>query len=238
MAATEQYVSASQGIATIARIAAFAGALVLIFLQLIAGPAFARDFEPGEFDYYALALSWSPTYCETASGSDDSRQCAPGRRFAFVVHGLWPQFEQGWPQNCDTVEDRVPEPQIDAMMDIMPSRDLVIHEWTKHGTCSGLGIAEYFAAARRFFAKVKVPARYLSPNTDLVVTPQQIATDFVKTNHDLTMSTLSVQCAKRGSRVRLTELRICFDRDGAFRDCGENERRKCRAKSLVLPRVR
>ena len=38
--------------------------------------------EPGKFDYYAVALSWSPAFCAT---HDDPNQCAPGRQAGFVM---------------------------------------------------------------------------------------------------------------------------------------------------------
>jgi Ribonuclease T2 family len=92
---------------------------------------------PGDFDYYVLSLSWSPTYCAGDAGQHDDQQCSPGRKFAFVVHGLWPQYTKGWPQDCPTNEAWIDQSQIDAMMDIMPSKKLIIHEWKKHGTCAG-----------------------------------------------------------------------------------------------------
>lgn len=240
MAADQQYLSAIGSNAR--RFAAPLAALVLFSaiagLRLIAGDAQARSSRAGVFDYYTLSLSWSPTYCASKAGENDRQQCAPGRHFAFVVHGLWPQFEKGWPESCDTRETWVPEEIVSGMLAIMPSRQLVIHEWKKHGACSGLGIADYFAETRRLFAKVRIPARYLAPNTDLIVTPNQLGEDFTKTNPEVGASMLSIQCGNRTDRARLSELRICFDRDGDFRDCGENEKRQCRARDLLLPRVR
>ena len=59
-----------------------------------------RQNEPGKFDYYVLALSWSPSYCQAAQERAPNRapdqQCS-GRPFSFVVHGLWPQYERGFP---------------------------------------------------------------------------------------------------------------------------------------------
>ena len=217
---------------------AVCGAAVLIFLQLIAGAARARELHSGDFDYYVLALSWSPTYCASKAGGNDDQQCASGRRFAFVVHGLWPQFEKGWPENCATGETSVPQEQVKAMLDIMPSRDLVIHEWQKHGSCSGLSIAEYFARIRSLFARIRIPARYAAPNDDLVITPMQLGDDFAKANPDISAATMAIECSNRTDRARLSELRVCFDRGGALRVCGENEKRQCRANILVLPRVR
>jgi ribonuclease T2 len=76
--------------------------LFLIALHIWAVGAAAKQPQAGAFDYFVLALSWSPTYCSTNAGQNDNSQCAPGRRFAFVVLGLWPQYQLGWPQNCAT----------------------------------------------------------------------------------------------------------------------------------------
>src|SRR6516165_2487386 len=67
-----------------------------------AGTASAQDQRqntPGEFDYYVLSLSWSPSFCEEAEerGRNSQAQCG-GRPFSFVVHGLWPQYEHGFPE--------------------------------------------------------------------------------------------------------------------------------------------
>lgn len=209
----------------------------VLFLCCMAS-AFARGPESGKFDYFALALSWSPTYCATPAGENDKSQCSPGRRFAFVVHGLWPQYEKGWPEYCETRESWVEEKNIAAMMDVMPSRKLIIHEWKKHGSCAGVSQADYFRATRLLFEKVRIPARYLSPTADVITTPEQLVTDFVKTNRDLTADMISVQCGNSRDRARLSELRICLDRRGSFARCGTNEARSCRAKTLVMPRVR
>ena len=75
----------------------------LLLAALLCGGAHAAKNksvgEPGEFDYYALALSWSPSYCAT-NGGRDPNQCGSGRRLGFVLHGLWPQYEKGYPQSC------------------------------------------------------------------------------------------------------------------------------------------
>ena len=222
-------------IALACRAVSAATAVVLAAFLLSVAP---QAGESGDFDYYALSLSWSPSYCASPQGREDGEQCAVGRRFAFVVHGLWPQYESGWPESCPTPEDWVPQSQIEAMIDIMPSQKLVIHEWKKHGSCSGLSMTNYFRAARLLFEKVKIPARYLSPQAEIVITPQQVVSDFVKTNRHLGASMISVQCGNARDRARLSELRICVDRRGNFRQCGSNEARSCRAAKLVMPPVR
>src|SRR5439155_1314714 len=82
--------------------------------------------KPGVFDYYLLTLSWSPQFC-TTKPSDP--QCNGQHKFGFVVHGMWPQFKNGsWPQMCST-KPGLSDPS--AMLDIMPSKSLIAHEWQK-----------------------------------------------------------------------------------------------------------
>ena len=192
----------------------------------------------GRFDYYTLSLSWSPTYCRSDQGQRNPSQCGPGRRFAFVVHGLWPQYVRGWPDFCRTRQRWVAQQQIDRMMDIMPSKGLIIHQWKKHGTCSGLDQRDYFRLTRALFDRVKIPARYLSPTDPVLVSPNQLVSDFVKTNRELRAEMISVQCGNQRDRSNLRELRICFNRKGDFVACGPNEKRQCRAQTLVLLPVR
>jgi len=211
-------------------------------LLWVSGAATASQHrEPGDFAYYVLALSWSPSFC-ASRGDRDPLQCNSRHRYDFVVHGLWPQYHRGWPQFCDAGVARLPEALpasiVDSMLNIMPSRDLVRHQWNKHGTCTGLGPEEYFALTRRLHDGIRIPARYVEPARSIEVSVRQIVADFVSTNRGLTPAMISVDCGNRRDTARLAELRICFSRDGALAACGDNERRQCRARRLVLPPVR
>src|SRR5690242_5822167 len=93
--------------------------------------------EPGKFDYYLLSLSWSPQHCSTPAGSNDSMQCGEGRQFGFIVHGLWPQYERGFPSECADAGP-VRSGIVKQMLRLMPAEKLIQHEWATHGTCSGL----------------------------------------------------------------------------------------------------
>ena len=142
------------------------GCLILPLLAL-AVPALAHDERTdvaGRFDYYVLSLSWSPQYCADAPGDRDRRQCGSGRRYAFVLHGLWPQNERGFPQSC-AEGGTLPRALVDDMLDVMPSPSLVRHEWATHGTCSGLTADAYFAAARRAFRSATRCAKSTSTRT-------------------------------------------------------------------------
>src|SRR5436190_23403031 len=65
--------------------------------------------QPGRFDFYVLALSWSPSFCKESEerGRNSGEQCSTARPYSFVVHGLWPQYESGFPRDC-----QVPAPRL------------------------------------------------------------------------------------------------------------------------------
>lgn len=208
-------------------------------LLVLAGtfPASAQD-KAGAFDYYTLALSWSPTYCATQGRSRPNEpQCAGDRPYAFVLHGLWPQYNRGWPQSCEIGQRPwVPDEVIRNMLDIMPSKRLIINEYRKHGTCSGLNPSDYFRISRRAYETIKIPPRFQNPDDYQTVTPGEIERDFLEANPDLKPEMISIDCKDR----RLRELRICFTRELKLRECGSNEQqgRLCSADRIVMPPVR
>src|ERR1700760_3775756 len=141
----------------------------LVLSGLIAGriatPAFAEDSRqnaPGAFDFYVLSLSWSPSYCaesEERGNGGRSQQCN-GRPFSFVVHGLWPQYESGYPEYCEQPSPRLPRNIMTSMLDLMPAPGLIYNEWDKHGTCSGLSSKAYFETIRKARAAIKIPQEF------------------------------------------------------------------------------
>src|SRR5690606_36554500 len=130
---------------------AVAGCFVFLFAVVAFAQGDRRQNAPGQFDFYVLALSWSPSYCEASAERGSSRndpQCA-GRPFAFVVHGLWPQYERGFPEYCRVPAPRLNRSIVGAMLDVMPSQRLIYHQWDKHGTCTGLSPNSYFENVRK-----------------------------------------------------------------------------------------
>jgi ribonuclease T2 len=194
-----------------------------------------RQNEPGNFDFYVLALSWSPSYCEVMGerGREGREQCG-ARPYAFVVHGLWPQYERGFPEFCQVPAPKLDRGIVSSMLDLMPSPRLIFHQWDKHGTCSGLAPRAYFETVRKARAVVKIPPEYIDVKTPLMVTPDEVEAAFVKANPGLTHAGIAVTCDNR----RLHEVRICLSRDYTFRDCPEVDRRACRRDRLMMPPVR
>jgi ribonuclease T2 len=219
---------------------AHVAAIAFTFTFIFAIVAFAqerRQGEPGRFDFYVLALSWSPSYCEAAQARAPNRapdqQCG-GRPFAFVVHGLWPQYERGFPSYCQVPAPRLDRAIVGSMLDLMPSPRLIFHEWDQHGTCSGLSAHGYFDTVRKARAMVKIPPGYLELDRPIAVLPGEVAEAFVKANPGLPRAALAISCDGK----RLTEVRVCLGKDFSFHDCPEIARRTCRLGKIAMPAVR
>src|ERR1700682_5832377 len=97
------------------------------------------------FAYYLLALSYAPDFCDEPAGVKDPRECGTGRHIGFVVHGLWPQGENArGPEKCGSARP-VSQSIIQQTLKYIPTESLIQHEWSTHGTCSNLSVADYFA---------------------------------------------------------------------------------------------
>jgi ribonuclease T2 len=201
--------------------------------------AFAQDQRqdtPGQFDFYVLSLSWSPSFCaeaaERGNGGRQQAQCG-GRPFSFVVHGLWPQYERGYPEYCDR-DSWLDRNIMTSMLDVMPAPGLIFNEWKKHGTCSGLGPRGYFETIRKARAAVKIPPEFIDLADPKTISPADIEAAFIKVNPGLPANAIAVTC----NRSRLSEVRVCMTKDLQFRGCDEVDRQACRRDQVTMPPVR
>jgi ribonuclease T2 len=218
----------------VSRFAAVAVAAWVLTFSAAAPAQDARQNQPGEFDFYVLSLSWSPSFCD-AAGDRAKQQAECGERpYSFIVHGLWPQYEKGFPEYCQVPSPRLDRNVVSSMLDLMPAPRLIFREWDRHGTCSGLSARAYFETVRKARAVVKIPPEFLEVKSELTVTPDTVEEAFTKANPGLGRSAIAISCDNK----RLREIRICMTRDLTFRDCAEVERRSCRRDQLVVPPVR
>jgi ribonuclease T2 len=199
-----------------------------------ADAARAEGDRAGDFDYYVLSLSWSAAWCALEGDARDDPQCEDGRGLTFILHGLWPQNEDGWPSFCRTVERDPSRAQTAAMADIMGGAGLSFYQWKKHGRCSGLSAEGYFRTARDAFGRIKIPHLFAGVDRPLTLPASVIEEAFLEANPRLSRDQITITC-KEGL---IQEARICLTRDLATRRCGQDVIRDCRLKDAVLEPVR
>jgi ribonuclease T2 len=204
-------------------------ALVLAVIPLSA----AAQNVAGQFDDYTLAMSWEPAFCE---GKPAAPECAsqPSGRFDtdhLALHGLWPNKDGDSAHsygNCgvDQAQQdldraptwcRLPEPPLSAatrveLTAVMPgvASCLDHHEWSKHGTCSGMNADDYFSLAAAIVRQVSETSfgRYLTAHAGKTVEASAVIEAFEKDFGAGSGSKLSLNCTDvRGSKA-LLEVRL------------------------------
>ena len=224
----------SDRICRAAHTAALACSFVFIF-AIVALADDRRQNAPGEFDFDVLALSWSPTFCES---SKNARPTGPIRS---AMGGPLPSSCMGCGRNTSRASrptarcrhKKLDRATVGSALDLMPSPRLVFREWDRHGTCSGLTPHAYFEAVRKARAVVKIPSGYLAPAEPLSVSPDDVAAAFVKANPGLPRTAVAIAC----DATRLTEVRVCMAKDFTFHDCADVTSHACKRDKIAMPAV-
>lgn len=212
-------------------------ALCLLVTGVVTTAACARHHRhqdaavAGQFDYYLLSLSWSPSYC--IAHPEDQQQCTRG--YGFVLHGLWPQSaDGGYPQNCAAGGGELPAEAAALGRTLFPSPKLMQHEWESHGTCSGMDAVSFFKTSDRALAAIKVPPALEAPRTNLSLSAIEIVAAFRAANPALGDNGMTIAC----NRDELSEVRVCLTRELALRSCGRGVRSSCPDVALRIPAAR
>jgi ribonuclease T2 len=191
-------------------------------LSLLATPLSAQD-RAGDFDYYVMSLSWSANWCALEGDSRNSPQCDPEADFGWILHGLWPQYERGYPANCNTAMRPPSRSDTGAMADIMGTSGLAWHQWRKHGVCSGLSSDDYYALSREAYGKITRPEVFRELARQVTLPASLVEEAFMTENPTLEADQITITC-KSGY---IQEARICLTRDLELRDCGRDVIRDC-----------
>jgi ribonuclease T2 len=117
------------------------------------------------------------------------------------------------------------------MTDIMPDAGLVAHEWSTHGTCSGLDAESYFKLLRRAFASIKVPEKFVAARENFSIAPEDVKREFGQANPNVSPEDTTVSCGNN----YLTAVSFCMSKDLKPTAC--QNLRDCRANVIRVPRI-
>jgi ribonuclease T2 len=177
--------------------------------------------QAGQFDFYLMNLSWSPEFC-AIQGTSPECAAHPG----FILHGLWTQNSDGtYPVFC--TEQPAPA-DIAQNLDITPDLALLHHEWSKHGTCSGVGPDRFFAMEHQAYRSLKIPPQFDHIDHEISMTPDAILELFAQANPDFPQGSILLSCG----RNYLTAIEACFSKD--LRPIACQGLRSCRANSVKI----
>lgn len=211
----------------------FKAAWIGLWLGIAASAAVAAprsQGQAGEFDFYVLSLSWSPTFCLT---HPDNEQCS-GKGYGFVLHGLWPQYARGgWPASCDVPSRLSPEDLVKGAS-LFPTQSLLRHEWAKHGTCSGLGPSAYLDKTDAALGAVNIPQQLQPFNVPTYLQAKEIEELFRQSNPAMGSHGVAVICKGKV----LSEVRVCLSKELRFAGCPRSVKTQCRDGEIRIPTQR
>ena len=200
-----------------------------------ADPAPGYTSSAGNFDFYVLSLSWSSGFCDNGGDNHAGAQCSIGSNLGFVVHGLWPQYTHGFPQNCGPDNRSPSRAALEGTVGVYPDIGLARYEWKKHGTCSGKSPEGYFADVRAARDAIVIPSNLQKPREAQQFDPREIIRAFGENNRGLRADMMSIGCP----RGALQEIRICFTKDlRGFATCPDVARQSCRSQVINVAPVR
>ena len=206
----------------------------LLIWALSALPLMASDDRAGAFDYYVLALSWSPNWCALEGDRREAEQCDTRHAYGWTLHGLWPQYHRGYPSFCRTRERQPSRTMTAEMVDIMGSSGLAWHQWRKHGVCSGLSAADYFALSREAYDRVVRPNVFRKLDRPVKLPAAVVEEAFLEANPALDPDGITITC--RDGHIQ--EARICLSKALDPVPCGRDVVKDCRMKDAVFTPVR
>ncbi|MEM7631186.1 MAG: ribonuclease T2 [Pseudomonadota bacterium] len=205
----------------------------LLIWLLLATPTMAED-RAGIFDYYVLALSWSPNWCAYEGDARGSDQCDARHDHGWILHGLWPQYHRGYPEYCPTSRRAPSRAMTRDMADIMGTSGLAWHQWKKHGVCTGLSAPTYYALSREAYDRVVRPEVFRKLDRTVRLPASVVEEAFLQSNPGMEGDGVTITC--RAGHIQ--EARICLSRDLTPVPCGQDVVRDCRAKDALFTPVR
>lgn len=151
----------------------------------VSGPSFPAG-KNGTYDWDIIAMDalFVPQFCRGLVEGHDltltnvkGSTCAPHQlQTGFQIHGLWPNYNQGFPSCCNTPQPLNPD-EADGWDMLAEMRtnwaSLAVaescgacftwnHEWQKHGGCFAAKPQDYFQAGLHLFAAMQTPLKALA----------------------------------------------------------------------------
>lgn len=192
---------------------------LILFLQNATAAELGMTGKP-PFDYYLMSLSWSPEFCAT---HENNKQC--GRGYGLVLHGLWPQYFNGYPKSCS--RERITAKLVREFSGLYPAEGLAFHEWQKHGTCSGLAPRDYLLLSQQLKNAFVTPESLKNLTQPMQTNSANLTRQILQANPKLNAQAIAFDCTN--DRAYLQEVYICFDQSGKTAvACGEDVQRRSR----------
>lgn len=180
--------------------------------------AFAEDQSLPIKHHYLLSINLAPAACVLHPENREMRQCQEG--YALIVHGLWTEKPSSPKvESCTEKQPELSPVQQRVLEKLMPDPEMRVRAWQKYGACTGLSAQEYFRAITSYTNKLKLPDIFREEGNDRQVDRDVLLAEIQKLNTSLPERALYLRCQSKQDKTFLTEVRVCYNREGQFAEC-------------------
>lgn len=185
--------------------------------------------------HYLLSINLAPAACVLHPENRELRQCQEG--YALIVHGLW--TEKATNPKTESCSEKPPElspVQQRVLEKLMPDEEMRNNAWQKYGACMGLSAQEYFRAITAYTNKLKLPGIFREEGNDRQIGRDELVAEIQRLNGNLPEKALYLRCQSKQDKTFLTEVRVCYDKEGQFAEC-KNFKPNC-PESMTLRAIK
>ncbi len=178
---------------------------------------------------YVLRVELTPAICALDKNKQKQRQCLEG--YALTIGGLLPETAQ---HDCETNSTvRLSPIQSKVVARIMPNETARVQLWEDVGGCLPMSASQYFRTIIGFAEKLKIPAE-LTDGVSRNMQQTTLKQEFIKLNSTLKPSAMRLNCQVGNGKTLLTEIQICYQPNGLYKQCSSAVVSNCPNEISIL----
>ena len=177
---------------------------------------------------YIMDVQMVPAVCSLHADFSKKRKCLEG--YSLNISGLFPETTSG---DCTTTSSaKLPPLQAKVVARVMPDENSRALLWRNIGGCMPMNATQYFRNIINYADKLKVPEE-LTGQENLVMPLDTLKAKFLKINTGLPSNGVRFNCQKVAQGNLLTSIKICYYRNGKYKQCPSNVVNTC-AKNVLI----
>lgn len=179
---------------------------------------------------YVLRIEMAPAVCMLDPSQAKQRKCLEG--YSFVIKGLYPETVG---KNCTTNRlATLPPLQARAIARVMPNESERLQLWRSVGQCVDGNASQYFRRIATYAERLNIP-HILTTEKSHYVSQQNVLKQFHHLNPQLPKDAIRLSCQQdaRSQHSILTEIQICYHRNGSYKSCSTNVPTTCPSNFVI-----
>ncbi len=177
---------------------------------------------------YVMSVQMTPAVCLIDSTKSKKRKCLEG--YSLNIEGLYPEVAT---RECSTHSSaKLPPLQAKVVARVMPDDAARVQLWQGIGGCVPMNASQYFRMIINNADRINVPAVLTSQDTQTVQLGQ-LRSLFLKSNSGMSSKSIHFQCSNHQGSSYLTEIKICYNSAGRYKQCAANIGSNCPSQFVI-----